>query len=499
MSCYKKTKEKLENFLQARTPLIILKSSERERVERLLNELSNNIKHEIWGYSTTRNLFKFSNFQSLEELESPIKHISKMFKKKRGEIIALIDYGYMDNDNLFTRDLYNVVYSAKENEGTLIIVTSDNIWSRLVLLGMITTLDYPNKEERRNQIRQFANKFKKIYPCEWNEESFELASEVLKGFSEYQIENILSANLIKQKGLYCNDILKLADQKIQVYGTIDNIELINLPEKIELFGLDNMKRKIEEKRKIFFADDNLLKKYGLEYPKGILLTGIPGCGKSLSAKYIAKQFNLELYKFDLDTIFNKWVGESERKMKEALEYIERMAPCVLWVDEIEKSLSVSSDGNDTGKRILGQFLFWLQESKARVFLVATANDISKLPPELFRKGRFSEIFFIDLPNYKERRIILKTYIQNYLYYRINDNDLDELTKITDGFSYADIDSSIKEIAQNFVIDESYKVDNDVIKKTLNSIIPYEKSYPEFVESCREWGKNRAVIASLEGE
>lgn len=499
MSCYNGLKSELVNYLQARTPLIILKSSERERIERLIIELTKLLRHEIWGYSTTRSLYKSSNLQTLEELDDPIRHISKMFKKKRGEIIALVDYGFIENDNMFTRDLLNTVYAAKENDGTLIIVTNDSIWPRLISLGMITSLDYPNEEERIKQITSFSNSIAKGYKSDWNEDDISLAAAVLKGFSELQIENILSANLIKKNGLYKKDILELANQKLQIYGSLDNVELIRLPSKIDLYGLERMKAKIEEKRKIFFADEEILKKYGLDYPKGVLLTGIPGCGKSLSAKFIAKDFNLELYKFDLDTIFNKWVGESERRMKEALDYIDRMAPCILWVDEIEKALSTSNDGNDTGKRILGQFLFWLQESKSRVFLVATANDISKLPPELFRKGRFSDIFFIDLPNSKERKAILSAYIKNYLYFDINDSQLDSIVKLTKGFSYADIEASIKEIAQRFIIENNFKVDFDIITSSLKTVIPYEKIYPEFVERCREWGKNRAVLASLEGK
>lgn len=499
MACYNDVKKEMKYFLQARTPLVILKTGERERAERLLSELTRDLNHEIWGYSTQRSLFKLSSYQSIEELDDPIKHISKMFKKKKGEICTIIDFGFLENDNMFTRDVLNCIYAAKENEGSLIIVTGGALWPRIIGLGLLCSLDYPSFHERKNQIMSFTDKYKSIYPCEWIEDDIELAAEVLKGFSEHQIENILSANLVKKKGLYKNDILELAEQKLQLYGQLDNVELIKLPKHIQLYGLENMKERLEEKKKVFFADHDELKKYGLEYPKGVLLTGIPGCGKSLSAKYIAKSFNLELYKFDLDTIFNKWVGESERRMKEALDYIDRMAPCILWVDEIEKALSTSNDGNDTGKRILGQFLFWLQESKSRVFLVATANNITTLPPELFRKGRFSEVFFIDLPNRYERQSMLNSYINNYLYYDISKDELDCLVEKTKGFSYADLEASIKEVAQLFILNENFRVDFEIIKKSVESIVPYEKSYPEFVENCRKWGQERAVQASKKGE
>ncbi len=194
------------------------------------------------------------------------------------------------------------------------------------------------------------------------------------------------------------------------------------------------------------------------------------------------------------SIYDKYMGESERKMKEALDFIDNVAPCVLWVDEIEKALSVSSGETDTGKRIMGQMLFWLQESVSRVFLVATANDVTLLQPELFRKGRFSEVFFVDLPNEEEREEVIKMYVSECLHIILREEQIKELIQISKGFSYSEIEYAIKESAQILFLYGSEKISFDTIKNKFKLIVPIEKSRAEEVEKVRQWGKERAVPA-----
>ena len=182
-------------------------------------------------------------------------------------------------------------------------------------------------------------------------------------------------------------------------------------------------------------------------------------------------------------------------MKEALQFIDNVAPCVVWIDEIEKALSVSDGGNDTGKRVLGQFLFWLQESSSRVFLIATANDISQLPPELFRKGRFSEVFFLDLPNAGERRETIRQYALRCLRRTLPEDWLGELTGITEGFSYADLEYAVKEAAQHALLYGDDAVTRDVLTGRFRAILPFAATNPDAVQRLRTWGRNRAVAAS----
>ncbi len=240
-----------------------------------------------------------------------------------------------------------------------------------------------------------------------------------------------------------------------------------------------------------------MEKRQLQTPKGILLAGVPGCGKSYSAKMVASEWKLPLFRFDIGDVYDKWVGESERKMREALKFIDNVAPCIVWIDEIEKALSVSDSGNDTGKRVLGQFLFWLQESSSRVFLVATANDVQKLPPELFRKGRFSEMFFIDLPNRNERREAIRQYTTRCLCRKISVDEMESYVEASEGFSYADIEYVIKEAAERELLHGGQAVSKEILIALFSRVIPFERTNPEVVERVREWGRNRAVAASKE--
>ena len=210
---------------------------------------------------------------------------------------------------------------------------------------------------------------------------------------------------------------------------------------------------------------------------------------------VAREWELPLFRFDIGSVYDKWVGESEKKMKDALRFIDNVSPCVVWVDEIEKALSVSDSGNDTGKRVLGQFLFWLQESQSRVFLVATANDISALPFELFRKGRFSEIFFIDLPNVAERKAAIAQYAKQSLHVELSSLDMEDLLKVSEGFSYSDIEYAIKDIAQLALINGQSVITKESLMETFGKIVPISKNNPDMVAKIRKWGSERAVAAS----
>lgn len=220
--------------------------------------------------------------------------------------------------------------------------------------------------------------------------------------------------------------------------------------------------------------------------------GVPGCGKSFSAKMIASRWELPLFRFDIGSVYNKYVGETERRMQEALDYIDNVAPCVLWIDEIEKALAAGSNDDAVGNRVLGQFLFWLQESDAKVFLVATANNVDHLPPELFRKGRFSETFFIDLPDLREREAAISLYARLCLHADFDAQALASLAQACEGFSYSDIEQAIKDIAERHVFDGLGPVTADMLARQFARTIPISA---ERIAPIRRWGRDNARAAS----
>ena len=495
MSNYRTTKAEVVNYICARTPLIIIDSPERERVERMLKEIARELQIGIQYYTDAKQVCSF-NGGAIKDIDSdPLQYIASSFKKNRNATFVFGDVKHIENDNVYSREILNILYLAKETNCVLILITADNVWSRLSQFGMITSLDYPDTEERIEQIKAFIDQFHGKYPIEWNADDIRMAATLLRGFSEIQIENILSSSLVSNKRLGREHLFELTGQKSRLYPAVSSIQQVNVDRDLTVSGLDALKAWLERKRRVFFASDEELQRRALTTPKGILLAGVPGCGKSLSAKMVAKEWGLPLFRFDIGTVYDKWVGESEKKMKDALRFIDNVSPCVIWVDEIEKALSVSDSGNDTGKRVLGQFLFWLQESKSRVFLVATANDISALPFELFRKGRFSEIFFIDLPDTAERKAAIRQYAKSSLHFSIPDDDMEELLELSDGFSYSDIEYAVKEIAQLALINGPSVISKKLMADTFKRIVPISKNNPDMVARIQKWGAERAVAAT----
>lgn len=497
MSNYLNAKEELLIYIKARTPFIVIESSERERVERMLTEIASENNICIDYYTASKQLSAMGGSRCAEEdiNHDPLQYAFKKFKKSRHGIFVIGDITKIDSDNAYSRELLNLLYMAKESASSVIVITADQVWSRLSVLGTKVRLDYPHQTEIAEIIKHFIAMYSNRYKVEWSEKDIVMVSTLLKGLSELQLENALSTELIAHDGLWQRNINKLVKKKDKLYGSVGAVQLISLPDDVHVSGMENLKAWLEAKKDVFFASEEVLKYYHLKAPKGILLAGVPGCGKSHCAKMIAKEWGLPLYKFDIGTLFDKWMGESERKMRESLKFIDNVAPCVLWIDEIEKVLSTSDTSNDTGNRILGQFLFWLQESRSRVFLIATANNIQKLPAELFRKGRFSEIFFSDLPNEAERQDVIRLYAEHSLHVTLTDDEVERIVKVTEGYSYADIETAIKEVSQLLVAEPDVTVDIDMIITQVQGIVPITQSNPELVNQCREWGRHKAINVS----
>ena len=272
--------------------------------------------------------------------------------------------------------------------------------------------------------------------------------------------------------------------------------MIEVPKDMHIAGLDNLKEWIYEKKSIFDPEKKEeLQARGINQPRGILLTGVPGCGKSYSSKAIASIFNYPLYRLDLATVQGEYVGQSERQLKAALSKAEYMSPCVLWIDEIEKGLKESQSA--VTSKMIGQFLFWLQECQKPVFVVASANNIDELPPELTRKGRFDEIFFVDLPNPKERKELIDIYTKKYLKIQLGDNLLTKLVEASNGYASADIEATLRDIAYKMISKPDFRITEEYLLNTMSSVVSISQNYPEKINKIREWGKNKAVKASKE--
>jgi len=254
----------------------------------------------------------------------------------------------------------------------------------------------------------------------------------------------------------------------------------------EIGGMARLRQWLEVRRSFFTDDDQP----NLDPPRGILLLGVQGCGKSLAAKAAAGIFGVPLLRLDFGVLYNKYYGETERNLRKALESAAVMSPCVLWMDEIEKGLAVGDEDDGLLRRILGTVLTWMSERRAPVFLVATANDITRLPPELVRKGRFDEIFFVDLPSPKNRRDILAIHLRK----RCLDPaqfDLDALAKATDGFSGSEIKQAIVSAMYTAHAQGRTVTQADLLAE-IKQTRPLSVVMAEKVEEIREWAAGRTV-------
>lgn len=495
MSNYQSAKREIQNYIRARTPLVIIDSPERERVERMLEEIAREWGIRVDYYTDAKQVSSFNGEGRRDVGHDPLPYLTAAFQKNRNLTFALGDVRRIGDDNAYSREVLNILYLAREHNHTLLLITADPVWHRLAQFGMLTVLDYPDMEERTAQIEAFITTYRLRYPIEWQGEDVRMAATLLRGFSEIQIDNILSTTLVRNQKLGKDHLYELTAQKSRLYPPVPSIQEVRVDRNLAVSGLAGLKGWLEQKKAVFFAPEEALRQRDLTTPKGILLAGVPGCGKSLSAKMVAKEWELPLFRFDIGTIYDKWVGESEKRMKEALQFMDNVSPCVVWIDEIEKALSVSDTGNDTGKRVLGQFLFWLQESTSRVFLVATANEISLLPFELFRKGRFSELFFIDLPNALEREDAIRLYTEKSLHLAWTQPQLQELVALSQGFSYSDIEYAIKDVAQIALRETDNEVTWEQVVQKVQGIVPISQSNPDMVQKIRKWGLERAVPAS----
>ncbi len=290
-----------------------------------------------------------------------------------------------------------------------------------------------------------------------------------------------------------HDVLHAKREMLQRSGMLEFVDCSDTLKS--LGGMDNLKSWLQKRKSGFGEDAHAA---GLDPPKGVLILGVQGCGKSMCARAIAGEWDLPLVKFDSSAIFDKFIGETEKRVKRLFKVAEQLAPCVLWIDELEKIFagsgadSASADAG-TASRLLGAFLSWMQDHPAPVFIAATCNNVSALPPELIRKGRFDEIFFVDLPNDVERRSILSIQIAR----RKMDPakfDLARLAEASDGYSGAEIEGAIQSAMYASFTDHQPLATATVLN-ALADTIPLSATRAEDIQALRTWAKNRAVPAT----
>ena len=468
----------LSKYLRARRPIIWVHSGDYKEVDTIVTEATKEYKNKaIFEYRA----FGAVNFETkvksdeVADLYSFLNILFSVgFKTNVFLLIKNTEEEMKEARNIaFIKKIAEKMYNDINYNFNIIIVDEDvNVPKGLEKFTSIIDIETMDETTINQYIQDFAQKNN---ACIYWDDLGDLSIS-LKGLTKLDLDHILNMILEENYGAISKGANQIIiREKGQIIKKSSILEIIDFKEKIEeIGGLEGLKEWLSSKAQVFRRLDEA-KKFGVDTPKGVLLVGMPGCGKSLAAKASARLFNVPLLRLDIGRLLGKYVGESEHNMRVALKTAESISPSILWIDEIEKAFAgIDQNGgaSDITKRLFGQFLTWLQEKENTVFVVATANDITAFPPEFLRKGRFDEVFFIDFPNEEERERIFEIHLEKRG--KMSDDiNLKELAEETEGYCGADIEEIVKNAVENKFILET---ENEEEKKiTTNNLLEATKS------------------------
>ncbi len=488
--------KELNLLIRSRYSLIYLETTEEERAESLLKHLSDDLGLPFFIWTPTKGLQR-SDFEKgiygTADIKIALGHIES---SELPAIYHLQSAGPHITDNVVGAKLTQVVRLLTKIGGALVL-TGKDVEIPVTAKSHTAFLKFPLPDQH-----DYANLLKEIYNdlsarmqirVDMNADDLNHLLNNLNGLTLIEAEKVLTKAIIEDRKLSSEDIMLVIEAKKAIIERDGLLEYFPVKESMaDIADMATLKAWLV-KRKSIITEPDRAKDYGLSFPKGILLLGIPGSGKSLCAKAVAMEWNLPLLKMDPSGLYNKYIGESEKNFKRAMDTAEKMAPVVLWIDEIEKAFS-SGESEDGGvsQRVLGIFLSWMQERQGDIFIVATSNDVMKLPPEFLRKGRFDEIFFVDLPDPEVRAAIFEIHLRqrgcNPAEY-----DLNQLAEISDGFSGAEIEQVIVS-ALYTAFSENTSLRTAHLIEEVTQTKPLSMTRAEDVAFLRQWAKERTVAA-----
>lgn len=351
----------------------------------------------------------------------------------------------------------------------------------------ITLFDLPLPDGEA--IKEIVKEFEKNYTLEISDEVVSELTSAFRGLSKHEIGQLLNRGFQDDGKIDASDVELVLGEKEQIIKKSGILEIVPIREDFnDIGGLEKLKSWLKQKAYVL-ANQTEASEFRVDSPKGVMIVGMPGCGKSLTAKAAAKLFGIPLLRLDVGSLMGKYVGESEGNMRRALKQADAVSPCVLWVDELEKAfvgIGSGNAGSEVASRLFGYFLTWMQEKTSPVFVLATANDISALPPELMRKGRFDEIFYVDFPNEQERAAIFEVHLERRkkLSSAIDCQKLASKTH-TDGFSGADIESVVREAIEQAFVDDKAKLDTSRLLSVIKDTQPLSVVMKDKVKEYKE--------------
>ena len=512
----------LTDYIKARYAVLVIESFEEERVLRELQGIAQSINHELYIWNSTDGVTYANGSSASQEKTLDFTAALRFCENRAKEQGSRNIFVFCDADSYLNskapavnrrrlRDFAMNIRKKGYVSNCIIIAPTFEITTDLQKEITLVDFPLPSREEVKDIITSFLNNYKGMQgvTIDVNNELLEKFVDASVGLTKLEIDNSFARALVSNRRIDASDLKGILSEKKQIIRKTGILEYIDSQLNLnDVGGLQTLKKWLEL-RSHCFGDEAL--KYGVKPPKGVLLTGIPGCGKSLTAKCVSTAWNMPLLRLDMGKIFQGIVGSSESNMRLALKTAEAISPSILWIDEIEKGLSGASGGGGDGgtsTRVFGNLLTWMQEKTAPVFVFATANNINGLPPELLRKGRFDEIFFVDFPSKDERKKIIQIHVSK-LKRDLSNFDFDKLADLSGEETFgkdvvlagAELESWV---ADSLIEAFSRKIDGDSsadlsmkdFETTIKRMVPMGQMRKDEFTKLRQWANENAVSASL---
>ena len=505
---------KLSNLIRARFPMIYITTFEEDRVTKYIKSVVTDVKQvkygrEVFTWTQTAGLYNDTLKKAVPDTTCPCKMLEYVRKYDKDAVFIIYDFHVNFGPKNRTPD-YNVIRKIRDiipdlKLGTVrktLFFIAPELLIPEGLQKEITIYDFPlpTLAEIRAKFDSMLSQNESV-KTELSEEEKDKLCKAALGLTLQEAESAFALAMVNDGKIDMKDLPVILEEKVQVIKKTGILEFIKSEYSMkDIGGLDNLKNWLLKRNNSWSEQ---AKKYCIPAPKGVLVTGVPGCGKSLTAKAMSTIWQLPLLKLDFGKVFSGLVGSSEENMRRALATAEAVAPSILWIDEIEKGLSGLGSNGDSGvsSRIFGQFLTWMQEKESPVFVIATANNINNLPPELLRKGRFDEIFFVDLPTQREREEIFKLHLSKRLKDKdvaskieINSDLYKQLAQMTEGFVGAEIEQVVISALYEAFFNKRPLEFSD-LANTIKNVVPLSVTQKEQILAIRQWANIRAVAAT----
>ena len=490
--------QELELLIRAHYALIVVETAEPERAEELVRQAASSLNLHYYYWTRSRGVRRGNQAGDayFEDTAEPSKALQYAQQDSAG-VYLFRDLTAFLEDPVVISHMLDVVSMFEARRGALVIVgTHVKLPDALRHSATFFKLPAPSYDDYRviveRMIREHSARMKVTVELTPQERTRLIQN--LHGLTLREAEKIITRQIVEDGSLRARDIEGVVAAKRQVVQQDGLLEFYPAEHGLnQVAGLKGLKEWLVKRRTVV-TDAERAVSFGLRFPKGILLLGVPGCGKSMCAKAVATEWGLPLLKLDPANLYDKYIGDSEKNFKRALQTAERMAPVILWIDELEKAFAQGGDEADGGvsRRVFGSFLAWLQDRRGDVFVVATSNDVSKLPPEFIRKGRFDEVFFVDLPTPAVRASIFDIHLARRKQ-KVADFDLQMLAQASDGFSGAEIEESV--VAGLFAaFSANTPLSTQLLLSEIGKTRPLARTMTEKIDQLRSWAQDRTVMA-----